>query len=201
METILALISASLVWSPLIFAFLLIISGFGLPISEDALVIGAGVLAAKNPELAVFLYAGILIGAYLGDALTYWLGRIFGTKLLETRFWKGKVSPEKLDKFSLYFSKNAYLVILLGRFIPFGIRIFIYLTAGFTKFSYKKFAFIDLLAVSLTTGITFSLSYNFGDEILEFLNQAKYILLAIILIYLIFLLAKKFLQKPSKNAN
>ncbi len=197
MQYIVDLVNASLIYAPLIFAIALVISGFGLPISEDALVILAGIMAAKNPEMAILLYAGIWTGAYGGDAVTYWLGRGFGTSLLETKFWKGKVNPEKLEKFKSYFSKNAYAVIILGRFIPFGMRIFIYLTAGFTKFNYKKFAVIDIFASAFTTGLTFTLAYKFGEQIVAFLDKAKFVLLIALLMYLAFLLYKKLLKKPT----
>lgn len=200
MDAILEFINASLIWTPWFIGLLLFISGLGLPISEDVLVITAGVLAAKNPDYLIYLYAGVVTGAYFGDALTYWLGRIFGTKLLQTSLWRGKVAPEKLDKFSLHFSKNASLVILLGRFIPFGIRIFIYLTAGFTKYNYKKFAFIDLVAVFLTTGLTFFLSYTFGEQIVTFIDKAKYILLALIVIYVLLWLIKKVFKKTTGDS-
>ncbi len=195
MEYLITLINTHIVYAPVIIALALCVSGFGLPISEDVLVILAGVLASQNPDMAVVLYLSIVIGAYSGDSVTYWLGRLGGNRLLETKLFKNQIDHKKLDKLSVLFSQRAARVIIGGRFIPFGMRIMIYLVAGIGKFDYRKFAILDMIAVSLTTSITFSLAYYFGNEIISVLDKVKYVILIVLVAYGLFSLFK---SKKSK---
>ncbi|PID63230.1 MAG: hypothetical protein CR974_02205 [Gammaproteobacteria bacterium] len=192
MDNLIAFIDAHVIYAPVVIFLILFVSGFGLPFSEDVLVVLSGVLASQHVAMLVPLYLGVFFGAYAGDSATYWLGRILGVKLLQTRLLKNQIHPDKLNTVGRLFAQKAILVMLLGRFVPFGMRMLVSLTAGMTKFDYKKFVVFDALAVLLTTGLTFSLSYYFGDAIVIVLDKVKYLLLALIVSYLVWLGLKKF---------
>ncbi len=192
MDSLIAFTDAHVVYAPIIIFLILFLSGFGLPFSEDILVVLSGVLASQHDAMLIFLYVGVFFGAYAGDSATYWLGRIFGVKLLRTRWLKNQINPDKFNTVGQLFAKKASLVIVLGRFVPFGMRMLVSLTAGTTKFDYKKFVVFDALAVLLTTGLTFSLAYHFGDVIIVVMNKVKYLLLLCIAIYLLWATFNRF---------
>lgn len=189
METILSLINQYITYAPLIIFVALCISGFGLPISEDALVITGGILSYKHPQMLPYFYIAIFLGAFIGDNICYWFSRSIGANFVEK-----KISPQKLEKVSQHFKAHANLMIFFGRFIPFGMRMLVIIYAGISRFDYRKFVPINALSVLCTTGISFSLAYTFGDSIIIFLDRTKYILLGLLAAYLFFLILKKWMR-------
>ena len=186
METILSLINQYIFYAPLIIFIALCISGFGLPISEDALVISGGILSYQHPQMLPYFYLAIFLGACIGDNICYWLSRSVGARILDK-----KVSPQKLEKISNLFNAHSNWVIFCGRFIPFGIRMIVIIYAGISRFDYRKFASINALSVLCSTGFSFSLAYTFGESIIAVLDQVKYFLIGLLGVYLLFLVVKK----------
>lgn len=189
METILSLINQYITYAPLIIFVALCLSGLGLPISEDALIITSGILSYKHPQMLPYFYVAIFLGAWGGDNICYWLSRYIGKEMV-----KKKVSPEKLERISQIFDAHAKLAIFFGRFIPFGVRMLVVICAGISRFDYKKFMIIDALSVLSTTGISFTLAYTYGDSIIAILDQVKYILIGLLGLYLLYLAFKKWVR-------
>ena len=74
-----------------------VVSGIGLHLSEDLILIPAGWLSANDPrffwELAAAAYAGIV----LGDLGWFLLCRTFGTRLLQSKFFKRHYLADKYN--------------------------------------------------------------------------------------------------------
>ncbi len=197
MEMIAVFITETIQYAPFLIAFFLTINSVGLPVSEDVLVITAGVLSVEFPHMTIPLYLGCLVGAYLGDISSYWIWRLLGSALLERPFWKKRIKPTDLQRFNGYFENRGYAVLIIGRFIPFGVRVLICLSAGISKYHFAKFALFDFIAALLSTGIIFLLAFTFGETIKHDLNKVKFVLfIALIIFALIFFLYKKMFAKP-----
>ena len=167
MSYILDLINANIYLAPLIAFGALIASGFNVPISEDLLNVACGLLAVRHPDMALELYLGIFLGAYISDCICYWLGRTVGNRLL---FGGGRMQARKariLKKVRRHFDQHAALALIVGRFIPFGVRNAMYLTAGVGKYSFWRFAVLDFIGCLLSTSVLFQLTYRFGEPIAE----------------------------------
>ena len=67
--------------------FVLIICGFGVPIPEDITLVSGGVIAGLYPESvnSHLMLIVSMIGVLAGDSTMYWLGRIYGTRILRFR--------------------------------------------------------------------------------------------------------------------
>ena len=74
------------------------------------------------------------------------MGRIFGTKVLNWKFFKKR--NERVEKTKVWFNKYEFGAILLGRMTP-SIRPFAPFLVGSFKLDYKKSLFFDLLACSV----------------------------------------------------
>ncbi len=192
-------INEALPYAPFFISFALILNSVGLPISEDALIIAAGVLASTFPPHSTALYLGCLSGAYFGDMGSYWLWRLLGGILLEKPFWKKRIKTESMERYRKYFDKYGAAVLIAGRFIPFGVRVLICLYAGMSKYNYRRFAFFDLLAALASTGTIFTLSYFLGDAVKKNLDQAKWILFALAILLGLVLYLHRKAQKKNKQ--
>jgi len=183
---------------------LFMLAGLNIPISEDVLIIGAGVLASTIvPDNLYYLVIFSYLGAYLSDIENYWLARYLGTKLLKINFFSKLINPKRIDTMQKYFNKYGALTFLLGRFIPFGVRNGLNMSAGLSKMRFIKFVIFDGIAAILTTAFLFSLGYIFGKNykvLLQYVSEYKiYIFVIAILIIVIIYLIIKFKNKQKTS--
>ena len=195
MEELFIYVQQNVFYAPFIVFGLLLLAGLNLPISEDALLFISGLLAGQNPEKIVPLFLGVFLGAYTSDLITYGLGRFFGPKLWKIKYFKKMIGPEKVKKLGKFYQKNGLLTLLLGRFIPFGVRNALFITAGFSKMNFLKFAFIDLIAAGLTSSIYFSLYFWFGTDVVEYVKRGNIILFALLFIGIVIYYYRKKIKK------
>ncbi len=203
MQAVLDLLDSAIQYAPFVIAGVLILNSVGLPISEDILIITAGAMASQFPEMRIPLYAGCLIGAYFGDTSSYWVWRLLGDALLKKEFWKKRIKPAKLKSINNYFEKYGSAVLIIGRFIPFGVRVLICLSTGISKYDYRKFAFFDLIAAILSTATIFTLAYFLGESVQNDLNNVKWVLfvLAALFAVTVIIYRKMFVSKNNNQKN
>lgn len=84
-----------------------------------------------------------IVGAFLGDATSYWLGRQFHGRLRNS--WPFKNYPQLLDKGDEFFKRHGGKSIIIGRFIG-PMRSIIPLSAGMMDMPAKKFLFYDFIS-------------------------------------------------------
>lgn len=200
MESIVAWIMSNVMFAPYIIFGLLLLAGLNVPISEDGMLFISGVMAAKNPEYFYHLFIGVYLGAYLSDLISYGLGRYLGPKLWKIRFFAKMVTPEKIDKVSGFYAKNGFLTLLIGRFIPFGVRNALFITAGFTKMNFLKFALYDLIAATISVVLFFNLYYKYGETVIEYVKKGNVVLFSLFLIGgIIYFFQKKRKEKALQS--
>ena len=181
---------------------LLLLAGFNLPISEDLVfIISASIAATIIPENVIPIFLGCFFGAYFSDLIAYLLGRYALNKILTINFFRRQIPPSKIEKMTSFFDKYGNKTLLLGRFIPFGVRNFIFITSGLIKMKLTKFLLLDFIALIFTSTILFSLGYIFGNnyqKIFPYLDKYKIIItLFLVLLILFFYFKKKIVDKKN----
>jgi len=153
---------------------ILIFCGLGLPVPEDVVLITAGMVAAERD--ASWLQASLLmyIGVIGGDTVVFYLGRHFGSRLLNLAWTQRLFSPVKQARVRSLFDRYGAMVLFIARFLP-GLRAPIFCTAGAMRVRYMKFLLLDgaaaLLSVPLFVFIGYWLWRKFSDD-LESLQHA-----------------------------
>ncbi|MDE3047890.1 MAG: DedA family protein [Verrucomicrobiota bacterium] len=159
---------------PLLCRHPLMLAGLNVPISEDLMIIISAVLAATVvPENTYKLFAGVFLGCYLSDWVCYWIGRHFGPKLWNVRWFARTFNRNRIDQIQNYYAKYGFFTLLFGRFIPFGVRNGLFLTAGLGKMHFGKFLFSDGIACVLSNTILFTLAYHVGKNYEALLSTLK----------------------------
>lgn len=191
MEEILLWIQSNVAYAPFVIFGLLLLAGLNIPVSEDAMIFISAILAVKNPENLKILFIGVYLGAYFSDLISYWLGRILGPRLWKIKFFAKMVTPEKISQVEKFYAKNGFLTLFFGRFIPFGVRNALFISAGFSKMNFAKFALYDFLACTVSCSSFFYLYYTYGETVIEYVKKGNMVIFSVALVGVIIYFLKK----------
>jgi membrane protein DedA with SNARE-associated domain len=144
--------------------FLLLLPGaFGIPIPDELLLTFTGYLALQGELRLIPTMAVAVAGAVLGVTLDYWVGRAAGARLI----WKSgaffRLRRDKVQGLQEWLGRGGGWRLCLGFFLP-GVRHWVVIAAGITKFplaTFARFAYLGILAWSL---FYVSLGYFLGQE-------------------------------------
>ena len=169
----------------------LIACGFGVPIPEDITLVSGGVISGLGYTNVHIMLVVSLFGVLLGDSTMYWLGRIYGTKILRFRPIRRFLTLDRLRMVRSKFEQYGNRVLFVARFLP-GLRAPIYMVAGITRrVSFIRFLLLDFFAAIISVPIWVYLG-DLGASNLDWLHeQIKkgqsiiYILIALLAIYLV----------------
>jgi len=168
---------------------LLLLAGLNLPVSEDLVfIISASIAATIIPENTYLIFFGCYLGAYMSDIIAFSLGRYGLPLLFKTNLFNRKSTRKKIVRIESYFNKYGGKTLFFGRFIPFGVRNMLFLTAGMVKFNFLKFLLIDLAALTVTSTLLYYLGFKFGENIeviMYYLNSYK---IAVFIIFALFVI-------------
>lgn len=165
---------------------LLMLAGLNFPVSEDLLIIISGVLASTLvPENLWKLFFAVFLGAYFSDWIVYWLGRIWGAHLWRLGWFSRLFKPKRLEQIKQYYKKYGILTLLVGRFIPFGVRNCLFATAGMGKMRFSKFLITDGIACLLSNATLFTIAYFCGKNVSYIIRYVNVIIFVTFVIALI----------------
>lgn len=179
----------------------LLLAGFNIPISADLLIIVAAFLAATViPEHVLHLFLAVFVGCYFSAWGAYWVGRLVGGKLLQYR-WFAKLIPEsRLEKIHHFYEKYGFLTLLIGRFIPLGVRNCIFMSSGMSRMHFGKFAFWDMIACLTWTTCSFYAFYALGQNYQVLWNYVKTFNILIFAAFSVTLIAVFWYKRRNKTA-
>lgn len=147
----------------------LLACGFGLPIPEDITLVSGGVISGLGYTNVHWMLVVSMVGVLLGDSIMYWLGRIYGEKILQFPFIRSIMTPERFATVQERFEKNGNTLLFFARFMP-GLRAPIYMVSGITqRVSFTKFILIDFFAAIISVPIWVYLG-DFGAKNLDWLH-------------------------------
>lgn len=139
----------------------------------DSLLFAAGALTASVGAFnIVWLWGLMVIAAFVGDTVNYWIGHTVGSKAFDPNFklrisnYELKISkilkPEYLHKAQSFYDKHGGIAIVLARFVPI-VRTFAPFVAGIGKMSYGKFISFNAIGGLLWVTLFVMSGYFFGN--------------------------------------
>jgi membrane-associated protein len=149
----------------------IILAGANLPLSIDLLALIAALLASQVvPENTLELFLSVYLGCLFSAWVSYWIGRLLGPKLYKWRLFAALLNPNRLTKIKSFYARHGLLTLILGRFIPFGVRNCLFMTAGISEAPFRTFLWRDFIACSVWSSVAFYLFYSLGQNY-EVLSQ------------------------------
>ena len=122
-------------------------------ITGDSLIFAAGVLAATNQSINIWvLTIGIGLAAFVGDQTGFVLGRHFGRPYLDKR--EGPKLRSAIVKSEKFYADLGWWAVVVARFMPWA-RVLVPAIAGIARMNYYKFLGANLVgALAWGVGLT-----------------------------------------------
>jgi membrane-associated protein len=143
---------------PWIIFVLFVVSGVGLHLSEDFILIPAGFLAARGDIPLVESLIAAWLGLAVGDILWVSICRRWGTQLVQSRWFKRLIHPRRLLEAKHQMEERGVAVVALARFIP-GTRTPVVTMAGILHMPWYKFLPVELGCALITVPLQAAIGY------------------------------------------
>jgi membrane protein DedA with SNARE-associated domain len=149
------------------------LTGMGLPVPEEVLVIGAGIATHNGTFEPVAALVTCIVSAMLGDCFMYAVGYHFGHGLLREHRWFARLlNPRAERKMEQRISQHGLKVLFATRFLV-GVRTPVYVAAGILRIPFRQFIFCDLVSASVVVSMFFGLSYLFAEQFINIWQKIK----------------------------
>jgi membrane protein DedA with SNARE-associated domain len=142
----------------------LVLTGLGLPVPEDLILLTGGVLAHQRVTHLGWTIVILYIGVLTGDLIIYSFGRRFGDTVLQHPYVLRLLSAARQQKIERYFARYGNRTVFLVRHLA-VLRAPTYLIAGAMKVPGWQFLLWDGLAALVSVPLMTSLGYFFADHI------------------------------------
>lgn len=162
----------------------------------DSLLFAAGTFAALGSFDLVLLLFILILAAFLGDTVNYWIGHYIGPVAFEkdNRFFK----KEHLLKAQHFYEKHGGAAIVVARFVPI-VRTFAPFVAGISQMNYFQFLFYNLIGgIIWVAGFTLA-GFFFGNVPIVRENF-HYAMVVIVLVSVLPMLWEWYQHKKEKKA-
>lgn len=161
--------------------------GFVLP-GETALVVG-GVLAGQGKASLTLVLALAVLGAILGDAVGYGIGRRYGPGLQASRLGK-VVGDQRWSTTASFLQRRGAPAVFFGRWTAL-LRALVPSAAGMAKLPYRTFAMWNALGGILWATACVLGGYAVGDVIGRYIAQGGYVLIGLVVLAVVVHLVHK----------
>jgi membrane protein DedA with SNARE-associated domain len=184
--------------------------GLGLPVSKDAVLFAAGVVAGISdaaPNVSMLIaFVLCFFGVVIGDCIMYAEGRFLGPGVQKIRPVKYILTPKRFALLQKYYKRYGFGMIIFARFVPVS-RGPIYIFCGMTRrIHFSKFLLINSAATFIYTGMWIIIGAAVGnnlDKIAATFDRFKLVFitaaLAVLTAAIIWLLFRKQFRNNSEK--
>ncbi len=187
------------VWIYFILFFFSFIENVFPPSPSDVVVIiGSTLIASTSLGFAPVLFI-TSIGSALGFVLMYYLGKLFGEKILRSGRLKF-VDEQSLYKVDVWFRKHGYKLILANRFLP-GTRSVVSFFSGMHELHLLKVFIFSAISAFMWNAVIIYMGMKLGqnvEKIDTYLSAYSNIIIALTLIVIVFFVIRYFLKRGKK---
>lgn len=140
------------------------LESLGLPLPGEAALVAAAIYAGTTGNLSIAsLLAAAWIGAVLGDAGGYLIGRTAGWPFLVRHGRRVGLTPDRLRVGRLLFLRHGGKVVFLGRFVAY-LRVLTALLAGTSGMPWPRFTLFNAAGGAVWVAVFGGAAYLLGTQ-------------------------------------
>lgn len=125
----------------------------------DSLLFALGAFLVSSPFSPVLAVVTIVIAAFAGDCVNYWVGRsALGQRVINQRLLK----PQHVERTKHYFAKYGAATVFIGRFIPI-VRTLAPFIAGVGQMPVRKFMLWNIIGGAVWCSFFVTAGYLLGS--------------------------------------
>lgn len=152
-------------YAHLILFGMLLLAGLNIPLSEDLILLGGGMIASTCLSDGVWaMWTWLFLGCIFSAWEAFWIGRILGPKLYNIPWISRHFTPQIVGKLNGYYERFGIFTFIFGRFIPGGVRNALFMTAGLGGMPFPLFILRDGIACFIQMSLLFYIGYTFGEN-------------------------------------
>lgn len=181
----------------ILFLFAFIENVFPPSPSDVVVVVGATLIAGTSiGYIPVLIITSI--GSALGFILMYYVGKLFGDKVVRSGKLKF-LTNEDLSKTDIWFSRYGYKLILANRFLP-GTRSVISFFAGMYELELRKTFLLAAISAFIWNAIIIYLGMVLGNnvEMIDYYLSTYSTVIIILTAIVVLILAGRYIKNRSK---
>jgi membrane protein DedA with SNARE-associated domain len=111
----------------------------GLPLPDEAIMVGAGFLVRQGHLRLLPLYLAGVAGSICGITVSFLIGRGVGFDLVHNLGHRLRLTHERFERFRGWYERSGRWVLLVGYFVP-GVRHLVAIAAGMSLLPWRTFA-------------------------------------------------------------
>jgi membrane protein DedA with SNARE-associated domain len=187
-------------WIYFILFFFSFIENVFPPSPSDVIVIAGSSLIASTKLSFIPILLITSVGSALGFILMYFVGYMFGEKILRT----GKIKfieKEAMDKTDAWFDKYGYKLILANRFLP-GTRSVISFFSGMAELNVLRTFILASISAFVWNAAIIWLGMEVGNNILvidNYLTNYSKLITAISIVIVVFFVVRYYIRKKKNS--
>jgi membrane protein DedA with SNARE-associated domain len=159
--------------------FVLLMFGIvGLPVPDETLMVGAGILIRSGELSPVPTFVAALLGSVSGITVSFLLGVHVGAKLLEKYGVWLHVSPARFARFQSWYNRHGRWALMIGYFVP-GVRHVLAIAAGICGLPWLQFALFAYSGALLWVATFLVGGYFVGEAWLAGSRRVHWIMLSV----------------------
>ena len=137
--------------------------GVPFPVPADTLIVLMGYQVSRGEANPLLVLAVTVGSATLGAAIQYWLGRYFGTRLINRFRGVFRLSHERQRRVEVWVRRHQVWTVILLRLVP-GFRVILTLVCGVSRVDFRLFVPSVAISATIWASVLMSLGWALGDE-------------------------------------
>jgi membrane protein DedA with SNARE-associated domain len=151
-------------WGYLAIFMIVGLGSLGCPVPEETVLLVSGYFAwAGDLELPVVIAVGV-ISTVTGDNVGYWIGRLYGQRVLGVIERIPGITPCRVDRMRAFLLRHGAVGVFVARFVA-GLRFFAGPLAGMIGLRFGVFAVANLLGALVYVPTAVGIGYLIGNRI------------------------------------
>jgi membrane protein DedA with SNARE-associated domain len=151
------------------------LESMGIPLPGETMLVTAAIYAGTTHRLNIGLViAAAAAGAIVGDNLGYWIGRVFGYRLLLRYGPLLRISTPRIKLGQYLFYRHGGTLVFFGRFIAI-LRAITAVLAGTNCMPWWRFLFFNAIGGIVWTAAYGMAAYAAGEYIVRLKGQVAFI--------------------------